>query len=76
MGKITDALQKAAQQRLERLDKVVKIQEQKQIIVRKMKESKIDARIVSYFDPKSLISEQYKILTTNIRLKQLFVILD
>jgi capsular exopolysaccharide synthesis family protein len=66
MGKITEALQKAAQERIERLDKVVKIQEQKQIIVRKMKESNVDARLVPYFDPKSLISEQYKILTTNI----------
>ncbi len=66
MGKITDALQKAAKERIERLEKVVKIQEQKQIIVRKMKESNVDARLVPYFDPKSLISEQYKILTTNI----------
>lgn len=70
MGKITDALQKAAKERVERLEKVVKIQEhkqkQEQVIVRKMKESNIDARLVTYFDPKSLISEQYKILTTNI----------
>jgi capsular exopolysaccharide synthesis family protein len=66
MGKISDALHKAAKQRLERLDKVVKIQEQRLNIVRKMKESKVDGRIVAYFDPKSLIAEQYKILTTNI----------
>ncbi len=66
MGKITEALQKAAKERLERLDKVVKIQEQKQVIVRKMKESKVDARLIPYFDPKSIVSEQYKSLTTNI----------
>ena len=66
MGKITEALQKAAKERLERLDKVVKIQEQKQVIARKMKDSKVDARLVPYFDPKSMISEQYKSLTTNL----------
>ncbi|MBF0490295.1 MAG: CpsD/CapB family tyrosine-protein kinase [Candidatus Omnitrophica bacterium] len=66
MGKITDALQKAAKERIERLDKVVKIQEQKQVIVRKMKESKVDARLIPYFDPKSTVSEQYKSLTTNL----------
>jgi len=66
MGKITDALQKAARERIGRLDKAIKIQEQKQIIARKMKESKVDARLIPYFDPKSLVSEQYKSLVTNL----------
>lgn len=66
MGKITDALQKAAKERIGRLDKAIKIQEQKQFIARKIKESKVDARLVPYFDPKSLISEQYKSLATNL----------
>ena len=70
MGKISDALQKAAKERIERLEKVVKIQEQKPVVISKatsvMKDSNVDARLVSYFDPKSIISEQYKILTTNI----------
>ena len=66
MGKISDALQKAAKERLGRLDKVIKIQEQKQIIARKMKDSKVDARMIPYFDNKSLVSEQYKSLVTNL----------
>lgn len=66
MGKITEALQKAAKQRFEHMDRIAKVKEQKLTVVRKMKESKVDPRIVAYFDPKSIISEQYKILTTNI----------
>jgi receptor protein-tyrosine kinase len=66
MGKITDALQKAAKERIQRLEKVVKIQEQKPVMLSKRKDSDVDPRLVSYFDPKSMISEQYKILTTNI----------
>jgi len=66
MGKISDALHKAAQERIVRLDKVIKIHEQKQVIARKMKDSKVDARLVPYFDPKSLVSEQYKSLVTNL----------
>ncbi len=66
MGKITDALQKAAKERLGRLDKAIKIQEQKQFVARKMKDSKVDARLIPYFDPKSIVSEQYKSLVTNL----------
>lgn len=66
MGKITKALQKAANERLVRLDKISRIQEHEQIVVRKMKDSKIDARLITYFDSKSVISEQYKTLTTNL----------
>ena len=66
MGKISEALQKAAKERIIRLDKAVKIQEQKQFVARKMKESKVDARLVPYFDPKSIVSEQYKSLVTNL----------
>ena len=66
MGKITDALQKAAKERIGRLDKAIKIQEQKQFVARKMKESKVDARLIPYFDPKSIVSEQYKSLKTNL----------
>lgn len=66
MGKITKALQKAANERLVRLDKISRIQEHEQIVVRKMKDSNIDARLITYFDSKSVISEQYKTLTTNL----------
>jgi len=66
MGKITDALKKAADGRIERLDKISEIKEHKKIIVKKIGNSKVDSRIVTYFDPKALITEQYKILRTNV----------
>ncbi|MBF0503871.1 MAG: CpsD/CapB family tyrosine-protein kinase [Candidatus Omnitrophica bacterium] len=66
MGKISEALQKAAKERIDRLDKVIKIQEQKRVVARKMKESKVDARLIPYFDNKSIVSEQYKSLVTNL----------
>lgn len=66
MGKITKALQKAANERMVRLDKISRIQEHEQVVVRKMKDSKIDARLITYFDSKSVISEQYKTLATNL----------
>ncbi len=66
MGKITRALQKATEERLKHIDKIVKYKELETIVVRKLKESNVDARLVSYFDPKAVISEQYKILCTNI----------
>lgn len=66
MGKITDALQKAAEDRINRMDKIAKIKETKQLIVRKEGSSLIDPRIVTYHDTKALISEQYKILRTNL----------
>ena len=66
MGKITEALKKAAEDRMERLDKISKVRERKDLIVKKIGESNVDPRIVSYFDPKALISEQYKILRTNV----------
>jgi len=66
MGKITRALQKATQESLHHMEKIVKIKEYEQMIVHKLKDSKLDARLVTYFDSKAVISEQYKILTTNI----------
>jgi len=66
MGKITRALQKATQESIEHIEKIVKIKEYEQMVVHKLKDSKLDARLVAYFDPKAVISEQYKILTTNI----------
>ena len=65
MGKITSALKKAADDRLHRIEKISKIKEQDQVIVQKMGSSKIDPRVITYFDPKALITEQYKILRTN-----------
>src|SRR5665213_2344074 len=66
MGKITRALQKATEESIQQIEKIVKIKEYEQMIVHKLKDSKLDARLVAYFDPKAIISEQYKILTTNI----------
>ena len=66
MGKITEALRKAAEERLGRIDKISRIHEQKALVIKKIGDSKVDPRLVTYFDPKALISEQYRILRTNI----------
>lgn len=66
MGRITDALKKATEERLQRIERIAKIEEKEQIIIRKLGDSQIDSRVVAYFDPKSPITEQYKILRTNI----------
>jgi len=66
MGKLTDALRKAAEERIERIDKVNHIKTRESFIVKKIKESRVDPRLVVYFDPKAVISEQYKTLRTNI----------
>ena len=66
MGKITNALKKAAEDRIERIDKISRIKEHEQLVVKKIGNSKVDQRIVTYFDPKALITEQYKILRTNV----------
>jgi protein-tyrosine kinase len=66
MGKITDALKKAAEERVTRIEKVAKIKEREQLVIRKVGRSRIDPAIITYFDPKAHITEQYKILRTNL----------
>jgi len=66
MGKITSALKKAAEDRIERFDKIARIKEHDQMVIKRIGNSKVDQRIVTYFDPKALITEQYKILRTNV----------
>ena len=66
MGKITEALKRAADERIERIAKITQIREREKIVIKKIGDSKVDPRIVTYFDPKALISEQYKILRTNL----------
>lgn len=66
MGKITNALKKAAEDRIERFDKIARIKDHDQLVVKRMGNSKVDERIITYFDPKALITEQYKILRTNV----------
>lgn len=68
MGKITDALKKAAQERLARIEKLDKKLEVKyEFIAKKTANSKIDPRIVTFHDTKSSVAEQYRILRTNIQ---------
>lgn len=66
MGKITSALKKAAEERMGHIEKMNRIKERDKLIIKMMGESKINSNIVTYFDPKALISEQYKTLRTNI----------
>jgi len=68
MGKITDALKKAAQERLTRLEKIDQGTDvQYQFIARKTVDSKFDPRIVTFYEPKSPVAEQYRSLRTNIQ---------
>ncbi len=66
MGKLTDALKKAADERFERISKITQFREQQKLIIKKIGDSKVDSRVITYFDPKALITEQYKILRTNL----------
>ena len=65
MGKITNALKKAAEERFSRIERISRIRERDQLIIQKVGKSKVDPNVVAYFDPKALITEQYKILRTN-----------
>jgi len=68
MGKITDALKKAAQERISRLEKLdQKAEVRYEFIAKKTVESNIDARIVTFHDSKSPVAEQYSTLRTNIQ---------
>lgn len=68
MGKITDALKKAAEERLQRIEKIDQRTEVKyEFIARKTVDSNIDPRIVSFYDPQSPVTEQYRTLRTNLQ---------
>ena len=68
MGKITDALKKAAEERLSRIERLDKKQEIRyEFVATKKVDSSIDPRIVAFHDPKSAVSEQYRVLRTNIQ---------
>lgn len=68
MGKITDALKKAAQERLSRLERLDKSAEVKyEFIAKKTADSNIDPRIVAFYDLQSPVTEQYRTLRTNIQ---------
>jgi capsular exopolysaccharide synthesis family protein len=66
MGKITDALKKAAQDRLTRIEKIEKQEVKYQYVAKKTVESKFDPRLISFYEPKSTLAEQYRSLRTNL----------
>lgn len=65
MGKITEALKKIAEENI-----ISRIEKKAELIhgyvVTQKVESKIDPRVVTFHDPSAPISEQYKILRTNL----------
>ena len=68
MGKITEALKKAAQERIARIEKLDKRAEVKyEFVARKKADSKIDPRIVAFHEPASSVAEQYRTLRTNLQ---------
>ncbi len=67
MGKITDALKKAAEERISRLEKLDTNNEVKyQFIAKKTVDSKIDPRIVAFYESSSPVAEQFRTLRTNL----------
>jgi receptor protein-tyrosine kinase len=67
MGKITDALKKAAEERITRLEKLDTHDEVKyQFIAKKTVDSKIDPRIVAFYESNSPVAEQFRTLRTNL----------
>ncbi len=67
MGKITEALKKAAEERMTRLEKLDSKDEVKyQFIAKKTLDSKIDPRIVAFYEPSSPVAEQFRSLRTNL----------
>jgi capsular exopolysaccharide synthesis family protein len=68
MGKITEALKKAAQERISRIEKLEQKDEVRyEFIARKTVDSKVDPRIVAFYEPTSPVTEQYRTLRTNIQ---------
>lgn len=72
MGKITNALKKATEDRLSRIERLDERGEVKyEFVARKTVESDIDPRVVTFYDPLSPVTEQYRTLRTNLQsLKQ------
>jgi capsular exopolysaccharide synthesis family protein len=67
MGKITDALKKAAEERLSRLEKLDTKEEAKyHFVAKKTSDSKIDPRIVAFYESNSPVAEQFRSLRTNL----------
>lgn len=68
MGKITDALKKAAADRLKHIERLDSEGEVKyEFIAKRTLDSKIDPRIVTFYDSHSSVTEQYRTLRTNLQ---------
>jgi len=63
MGRITEALKKVTDERVERIQRKPEVQ----YVVKKVEGASIDEHIVAFHDPMSLISEHYNVLRTNIQ---------
>ena len=63
MGKITEALKKVADERIDRIQKKPEIP----YVVKKVQNTNIDEHIVSFHDFSSPVAEQYKIVRTNLQ---------
>ena len=66
MGKITDALNKVKNDRLQRVQRIQRKPEV-QYVVKRVENTKIEPHVVAFHDPSSPIGEQYKIIRTNIQ---------
>jgi len=62
MGRITEALKKVTDERIERVKKRPKIQ----YVVKRIEGATIEEHVVAFHDPMSPVSEQYNILRTSI----------
>lgn len=68
MGKITDALKRAAEERIFKFDRSNSQNSVKyEFIASKTADSPVDPRIVAFYDIHSPVSEQYRTLRTNIQ---------
>ncbi|MFA5145961.1 MAG: CpsD/CapB family tyrosine-protein kinase [Candidatus Omnitrophota bacterium] len=63
MGKITDALKKVTDERIQRIQKKPELE----YVIKKVENTRIEPHIVAFHDPSSPIGEQYKIIRTNIQ---------
>lgn len=66
MGKITEALKRVKDDRLQRIQKIQRKPEV-EYVVKRVENTKIEPHIVSFHDPSSPVGEQYKIIRTNIQ---------
>lgn len=66
MGKITEALKRVKDDRIQRIQKIQRKPEV-QYVVKRVENTKIEPHVVAFHDPSSPIGEQYKIIRTNIQ---------